>query len=126
MVLGIDFDGTVVEHDFPRVGKPLPYAFEVLRRLQTRGHVLILWTCREDHPTKIDREYLRHAVEFCRDNGIVFTAVNEAIPDHDFREYSPRRKPHVGCWIDDTNLGGFPGWEFVNNHFDLGPLPPLE
>ncbi len=47
-VLLIDFDGTVVEHKFPKIGKPLPQAFEVLKELQKEGWKLILWTCREN------------------------------------------------------------------------------
>lgn len=113
MVICIDFDGTIVEHAFPVIGEPLPLAFEVMAALKAEGHHLILWTCREDHPTRVDRDYLRQAVEFCRSRGIEFDAVNEAIVDMDFREFGKRRKPHAHCVIDDRNLGGFPGWGVV-------------
>jgi hypothetical protein len=66
-IISVDFDGTIVEHDFPRIGKPLPEAFEVLRELKEAGFKLILWTCREDHNRLIAQRYLTHAVEFCRD-----------------------------------------------------------
>lgn len=106
----IDFDGTIVEHKFPEIGQPLPYAFEVLRTLKAAGNKLILWTCREDSPR---RKYLTEAVEFCLANGVVFDAVNEALPN-DFREDGLKRKPHAHYHIDDHN---FPrtdiDWELI-------------
>ena len=42
--LAIDFDGTIVEDAYPRIGKAQPFAFETLRQLQTNGYRLILWT----------------------------------------------------------------------------------
>ena len=44
--LAIDFDGTIVEDAYPRIGKAQPFAFETLRQLQTNGYRLILWTYR--------------------------------------------------------------------------------
>jgi hydroxymethylpyrimidine pyrophosphatase-like HAD family hydrolase len=47
MIIAIDFDGTLVEHKYPEIGKEIPFAFETLRRLQQDKHRLILWTVRE-------------------------------------------------------------------------------
>ena len=44
MVIAVDFDGTIVEHRYPSIGKELPFAVETLRRLSEEGHRLILWT----------------------------------------------------------------------------------
>ena len=44
MILAIDFDGTLVEHAYPKIGKEIPHAFETLEALQKAGHRLILWT----------------------------------------------------------------------------------
>jgi len=114
-VLLIDFDGTIVEHSFPDIGETLPGAFEVLKELQQYGYKLILWTCREDVRHKIDKQYLKDAVDFCKHNGIEFDAVNETILDFDFRScYNcDTRKPHATWHIDDRNLGGFMGWDKV-------------
>lgn len=108
LLLSIDFDGTIVEHDYPAIGKPMPYAFEVMKELQDAGYKLILNTCREG-------KSLIEAVEFCRDNGIVFRSVNENHIDDDFRDRTSglRRKVFAHVMIDDRNLGGFPGWLFV-------------
>lgn len=106
----IDFDGTIVDHQFPLIGNPMPHAFEVMRDLKAAGHKLILWTCREDEK----RPYLTDAVNFCRENGVEFDAVNEGIHEEDFRpESSPRRKPYCHYFIDDRNVGGLVDWLMV-------------
>lgn len=106
LLIAIDFDGTIVGHDFPDIGEPLPAAFDVLKRIQAAGHRLILNTCREDGK----RKYLTEAVDFCRDNGIEFVSVNENAPEDDFREEKLKRKVYASLYIDDRNFGGFPGW----------------
>jgi hypothetical protein len=50
------------------------------------------------------------AVEFCRKNGIEFYAVNKSYPEEIFDEKQVSRKIHADVFIDDLNLGGFPGW----------------
>ena len=106
LLLAIDFDGTIVTHSWPGIGEPLPYAFEVMHKLQAAGHQLILVTCREDEPR---RKYLTEAVEFCAQRGIEFRSVNENHRDDDFRDHGGR-KVFAHFYIDDRNLGGFPGW----------------
>ncbi len=48
MKVAIDFDGTIVEHKFPEVGKPVPGAIEWMKKWQDAGAQLILWTMRSD------------------------------------------------------------------------------
>lgn len=113
-VVVIDFDGTIVEHAFPHIGEPLPLAFEVIKEIKEAGYKIILWTCREDDSQLVHNSYLTHAVEFCRQNGVEFDAVNESIPSEDFRpEGFTLRKPYAMFHIDDKNFGGFPGWHIV-------------
>ena len=104
MVIAVDFDGTIVEHRYPSIGKELPFAIETLRKLAEEGHRLILWTVREG-------QYLDDAVEFCRNRGLEFYAVNrdypEEKPEHN---HHFTRKLKADLWIDDRNLGGLPDW----------------
>lgn len=44
--LAIDFDGTIVEDAYPGIGKAKTFAFETLKKLQSEGYRLILWTYR--------------------------------------------------------------------------------
>ena len=102
LIIAVDFDGTIVEDAYPKVGKPNLFAFETLKKLQEDGHRLILWTYR--YGDKLD-----DAVAFCENNGIRFYAVNKSFPEEEFTgEVS--RKIHADIFIDDRNAGGFIGW----------------
>ena len=102
LIIAVDFDGTIVEDAFPKIGKPMLFAFDTLQKLQSEGHRLILWTYRAG-------KHLEEAVEFCKENGIEFYAVNKNFPEEIFDEkYS--RKIHADLFIDDRNVGGFYGW----------------
>ena len=69
MTIAVDFDGTIVTHEYPRIGKPIPFAIETLKRLQQEGHhQLILWTCREG-------ELLQEAIDYCAAKGLEFPNV---------------------------------------------------
>jgi hydroxymethylpyrimidine pyrophosphatase-like HAD family hydrolase len=103
--IAIDFDGTIVEHAFPEIGKEMLFAFETLKALQKKGHVLILWTFR--HGKELDE-----AVEFCRLNGIEFYAVNKNYPEEEWNK-EVSRKIQADIFIDDRNIGGFQGWSKV-------------
>ena len=132
MIIAVDFDGTIVEHKYPQIGKEIPFAITTLKKLQAERHQLILWTVREG-------ELLDEAVEFCRKRGLEFYAVNANHPDEDNGE--PRayacRKPRAHLFIDDRNLGGLPDWgaiyEVIHHRWSwreyyeyLGTLPKEE
>lgn len=102
LIVAIDFDGTIVEDAYPQIGKTRIFAFETLKRLQDDGHRLILWTYRNG--TK-----LKEAVDFCKENGIEFYAVNASFPEEKY-DYSRSRKIHADLFIDDRNIGGILGW----------------
>ena len=105
MKIAVDFDGTIVEHKYPEIGKELLFAFETLRELQRQKHQLILWTYRSG-------KELDEAVEFCKEKGIEFYAVNKNYPEEEY-DGSISRKIDAELYIDDRNLGGFPGWSAV-------------
>tara|TARA_R110002073_G_scaffold108336_3_gene243394 strand:+ start:64603 stop:65004 length:402 start_codon:yes stop_codon:yes gene_type:complete len=105
LIIAIDFDGTIVEDAYPRIGKPMIFAFETIKKLQAEGHRLILWTYRNG-------KRLTEAVEFCRENGIEFYAVNQSYPE-EILDGKISRKIHADLFIDDRNAGGFIGWTAV-------------
>ncbi len=102
LTIAVDFDGTIVEDEYPRIGKPQLFAFETMKKLQENGHRLILWTYRSG------RE-LNEAVTFCEENGIHFYAVNKSFPEEQFDD-SYSRKINADIFIDDRNIGGLVGW----------------
>lgn len=74
MIIAVDFDGTIVEHSYPHIGKPLPYVYDTLRWLRdVCNDRLILWTCREG-------KELEDAIDVCRFHGVEFDAINSNIP----------------------------------------------
>ncbi|GAB5400665.1 MAG: hypothetical protein Aureis2KO_22500 [Aureisphaera sp.] len=102
MTIAVDFDGTIVEDNYPNIGKPQLFAFETLKKLQENGHRLVLWTYR--HGRALDE-----AVAFCKENGITFYAVNKSFPEEKYdSKYS--RKINADIFIDDRNFGGMVSW----------------
>ena len=119
MKIAIDFDGTIVEDAYPDIGAPMLFAFETMKELQKQNHQLILWTYRTGAE-------LEAAIDFCRENGVEFYAVNNSFPEEVF-DPSISRKIHAHVFIDDRNIGGFPGWsriwQMLNSNEDLESVP---
>ena len=105
MIIAVDFDGTIVEHEYPKIGKPVPFALDVLKKLQKEErHTLLLWTVREG-------ELLEEAVDYCYRNGLEFYAVNSNYPEEEAGD-APR-KLVADIFIDDRNIGGLPEWSVI-------------
>jgi hypothetical protein len=117
--IAVDFDGTIVEHKYPEIGKEILFAFDTLRALQKQKHQLILWTYRTG-------KELQEAVEFCRQNGVEFYAVNKSYPEEEFDEYLSSRKIEADVFIDDRNVGGLPGWGEIYQMINPHEQPSLE
>lgn len=100
MVIAVDFDGTIAEHVFPRIGKPVPGAFEWMKKWQEAGAQLILWTMRADGQESGD--VLTEAVEFCREHGIEFYGVNKNPTQH---EWTASPKAYAQIYVDDAAYG---------------------
>ncbi len=113
MTIAVDFDGTIVEHRYPQIGKEMLFAFDTLKAMQKAGHLLILWTYRSG------RE-LDDAVQYCQKRGIEFFAVNKSYPEEIFNESESSRKINADLFIDDRNVGGFYGWGEIWQELGLG------
>ena len=99
MIIAVDFDGTCVTHEFPRIGKDIG-AQRVLKKLVQNGHQLILWTIRSGNRKTAD--VLVPAVEWFEQNGILLFGVNEH--PHQ-KEWSMSPKAYANLYIDDAALG---------------------
>ncbi len=106
MKIAVDFDGTIVEHAYPAIGREMRGAFQALKKLQEQGHQLILWTYRAGRTLDL-------AIRYCQQNGIEFYAVNASQPGERFPEDGVPRKVDADLYIDDRNVGGFIGWHRV-------------
>lgn len=107
----IDFDGTCVSYDFPRIGKDIG-AVPVLKRLVKEGHRLILFTMRCDHQIEpkasdpiilnIKGDFLSDAVRWFEDNDIPLYGIQVNPTQH---EWTTSPKAYGQIMIDDTALG---------------------
>jgi len=117
--IAIDFDGTIVEHKYPEIGKEILFAFETIKALQKQKHQLILWTYRSG-------KELDEAVEYCRQNGVEFYAVNASYPEEEFDEDFSSRKIDADIFIDDRNIGGLIPWGEIYQMINPIEAPSLE
>lgn len=94
MILAVDFDGTLSFGEWPNIGPANKDLFEYLRERKEQGDKLILWTCRCG-------ENLSNAVEWCKDNGLTFDAVNGNLPETIAKYGVDSRKITCDYYIDD-------------------------
>ncbi len=106
--VAIEFDGTIVEDNYPGIGKEKPQASRVIKALQSRGHTILLYTFRKG-------EELRAAVNWCAENGIFFDGINQNPGNN--KPLPGSRKVDADVYIDGKNLGGMPTWKTVFHFF---------
>lgn len=103
LIIAIDFDGTIVEHEYPRIGPQVWGAFEFMKLFRDNFQAkLILWTMRSY--TSSNGDSLTPAVEFCRQHGIEFWGINEN-PDQKATRWSDSNKAYAHMYIDDAAAG---------------------
>lgn len=109
MIIAVDFDGTCVTHEFPKVGRDIG-AVPVLKELVSNGHQLILFTMRSDisNPRSKDYnvstkggKYLTKAVNWFKVNDIPLYGINKN-PTQESWTKSP--KAYAQLYIDDAAL----------------------
>lgn len=93
--IGLDFDGTLVEHCYPKIGPAVPYALEWLRRLQAEGAQFILHTMR-------DAKELADACEYLQDRGINLFGANRNPTQ---KAWTDSPKPYCHVYVDDSAIG---------------------
>lgn len=100
MICAIDFDGTIVAHEFPDIGAESPGAFRWLKEWQAAGAKLILWTMRSDGHR--GGPLLSEAVAFCRKHGIEFHGINS---NPQQCEWTSSPKIYAKVYVDDAAFG---------------------
>ena len=94
MYIAVDFDGTCVTHDYPRIGKEIG-AVKVLKRLVEAGHKLILNTMRSG-------KELQDAIHWFNKNEIELYGVNENPAQ---KRWTTSPKVYAHMYIDDAAFG---------------------
>lgn len=100
MFVAVDFDGTIVTHEYPDIGRPVPGAVEWMKQWQDAGASLILWTMRSD--TGPDGPVLEDAVRYLADNGIALAGQNENPTQ---RTWTTSPKAYAQIYVDDAAFG---------------------
>ena len=94
-IVAVDFDGTCVMHEYPKIGADVPHAVEVLRKLNRSEVKLILWTIRSG-------EYLEEAVNWFAERDVKLWAVNK---NPQQKHWSQSPKAYAPVYVDDAALG---------------------
>ena len=100
MYICVDFDGTIVDHQYPEIGKPVPAAIKWLKRIHQSGGKLILYTMRSDGGTMGD--VLSDAVNYLKSEGIELFGVNENPTQ---KSWTSSPKVYGEIYIDDAAFG---------------------
>ena len=93
-IYAVDFDGTLCESRYPDIGDPIPEVIDYCKQRKAAGDKLVLWTCRAG-------KHLDAAVEWCKQQGIEFDAVNANIQERIDEYGGDSRKVSADCYIDD-------------------------
>ena len=128
MIIAVDFDGTIVTHEYPNIGTEVPYAIGTLRELIDNGNQIVLCTMR-GHKERDGRDLLQEAVDWLKERGVELYGVNEE-PFQSTWTDSP--KPYAELYIDDSalgcpqkideKLGIIVDWREINNLFTKSGL----
>lgn len=96
-VIAVDFDGTLCENKYPKIGKPNKELITQLAEERKKGTAVILFTCR-------DGQRLKEAVKWCSGQGLKFDRVNDNLPER-IRAYKGNtRKISADVYVDDRNV----------------------
>lgn len=95
MIIAVDFDGTIVDHNYPRIGLPVPMALYYLKAWHDQSIDIILWTVRSE-------SLLDDAVQYMKDANIVLYGVNKNPAQH---SWSRSEKVVADVYIDDAAVG---------------------
>lgn len=95
-IFAIDFDGTIVEHKYPAIGKPKQCTVDFIKDLKIAGHTWTLLTMREG-------KYLEEALSFLSELGIKPDYVNDNPPELIEEFKCNPRKVYANYYLDDRN-----------------------
>lgn len=96
-IFAVDFDGTLCENAWPDIGRPRYDILNWVKELKSRGHKIILWTCRENMR-------LVNAIVWCADQGLFFDAINDNLEEHKQLFGGNSRKVLADYYIDDKAI----------------------
>lgn len=97
IIYAVDFDGTLCESEFPKIGAPNTALIQHLIKRRSEGNKVILWTCRVN-------EKVKEAIDWCKGFGLEFDAVNSNLPEVLAKWGGESRKIYADVYIDDKAI----------------------
>ena len=95
ITIAVDFDGTCVTHEYPKIGSEIDGAVDTMQELIRNKRQIILLTMR-------DGKELKEAISWCFDRDIYLRSVNRN-PKQKAWTTSPKVYAHA--YIDDAAIG---------------------
>lgn len=93
-IIAVDFDGTLCENRWPEIGPPNEEVINYIKDEKAKGTKIILWTCRHGRD-------LKKVVKWCKEQGLIFDAVNRNLKSVIQAFGSDTRKIFANEYIDD-------------------------
>lgn len=97
LYIALDFDGTIVDSDYPTIVRLKDNAKDVITRLHQEGHRILINTCRGG----IEQE---EAKQFLLANDVPFDTINENHPELIRKYGNDSRKLGADIYVDDKGL----------------------
>lgn len=111
LIVAVDFDNTIAYTNWPEIIEEVPGAIVALNRLQQQGHIVVLWTCREDR-------YLRHCLDWLEERNFTPDFVNSNTTENLQEWEFDCRKVGADVYIDDRSFGCRICWKSIMTAFD--------
>ncbi len=118
MILALDFDGTICEHDYPNIGAERELAIYVIKCLLQHGHEVIIWTCRTGNREMEAKDWLNQ-------RGVFPTTINKNTVNNLCMFHGvDNRKVFANMYVDDKSFPPFTDWDDLLKYLcDNGILP---
>jgi hypothetical protein len=100
MTIVLDFDGTCVANEYPRVGFEIG-ATTILKELVDNGHQLVLFTMRSNRRTFLANLFNWHS----KDDNCLNDAVNW-FKERKIPLYGIQKDPNQSTWVDSPKVKG--------------------
>lgn len=121
----VDFDGTICDHEFPKIGKVKPGAKEALETFKRLGYYIIIWSCRtcswDKEIFNLPEEMDCHSLERLHVKNMVEYLAQEQIP-YDIIDDGFKGKPVADFYIDDKAIRFDDNWADIEKHIEYFSL----
>jgi hydroxymethylpyrimidine pyrophosphatase-like HAD family hydrolase len=114
-IIAIDFDGTIVDDQFPHVGEFKPFSLATMWDIKKHGGKIIIWTCRTGEQLEQAKQALMYA-------GVKYDALNQNLQETIDVYPDNGRKIYADVYIDDrANFIEKIDWCWIHDQlFDKG------